>query len=225
MWRRALRSGTSGTMLPFEIPPGTTLRTLITDVVPGAHAKLVPQSASGQAFRAVIAIDGAMSFTANVQGAHIDVREGEEKKVDFWMTFDAPVAQRFLDDWMGPQTFTPKFVPPVGPHADLKFPTDPRVLERLAMVSGKVELALTDFPIGDGNTRIAMTLASGAAAKRTIDREDPDVVIEITTDAFLRILAGTLPPEDAIADNQVTLKGKRLVALQFALALSPFFPK
>lgn len=210
-------------MLPIAIPAGTTLHSLFTDVVPAAHAKLVAAGDDARSFCAVIAVDGGASFRAEIRGAHMDVRDGEEadrKRIDFWMTFDEEVAQAFLDDWTGPQRFAPSFAPP----GDLKLLTDPRVLRHLAMVSGKVELALTDFPLDGESSRIAMTIASGAAAKRTIDRDDPDVIVEATTEAFLRLLAGKLTPEEAIVDNHVTVRGKRLVAMQFALALAPFFP-
>jgi hypothetical protein len=208
-------------MFPFEIPPGTTVRALVTDVIPRAHAELVPKSAGPETFRAVIAIDRGPSFTADVRAGAIDVREVEEKKVDFWITFDEPVAARFLADWSSTKALAPKFAPP----GDVKLLTDPRVLKRLAMVSGKVEIALADFPGEDGPERVAMTIASGAAAKKTIDRDDPDVVVEATMSAFLRLLDGTLAPEEAIADNHVSVRGKRLVAMQFALALAPFFPQ
>jgi len=210
-------------VLPIAIPAGTTLRSLVTEVLPAAHAALVPAGAPADVFRAVIAVDGGESFTVEIRGAKMDVREGEreqKKLVDFWITFDEDVAERFLEDWSGPQRFAPKFVPP----GDVKAPTDPRLLKRLAMVSGKVELALDDFPMDEGPRRIAMTLASGAAAKRTIDRDDPDVVVEATSDAFLRLLAGSMTPEEAIAESHVAVRGKRLVAMQFALALAPFFP-
>jgi putative sterol carrier protein len=88
------------------------------------------------------------------------------------------------------------------------------------MASGKIELALVDL---DGE-RVAMTVAFGAAAKKTIDPDDPDVTIEATVAVFEEILAGKLAPEEAIAEGRVTVKGKKLLAMQMALALAPLAP-
>ena len=55
--------------------------------------------------------------------------------------------------------------------------------------------------------------------------DDPDVSISIALPAFLEVLAGTLGPDQAIAEGRVKLTGKKLVAMQFALALVPYFPE
>jgi hypothetical protein len=94
-------------------------------------------------------------------------------------------------------------------------------LKRLALVSGKAELALADL----GGHRAAVTIATGARAKGPIDAEDPDVVVETELATLERMLAGSLPPEDALGDDAVTVRGKRLVAMQYALALAPFYPR
>jgi putative sterol carrier protein len=203
-------------MFPFEIPVGATVESLFTEVIPAAHARLVPASAGAETFVAVIAVEGDASYTATVRAGGIDVRKGEEKGPAFWMVVDADAVQMFLDDWTGAKRYVPTFTPP----GDLRFPSDPRVLKRIAMVSGKVQLALSDFE----GERITMTVASGAAAKKTIDTDDPDVVVELSSDVFLRLLRGEIAPETAIVDELVTVKGKKLVAMQFALALAPFFP-
>jgi hypothetical protein len=39
------------------------------------------------------------------------------------------------------------------------------------------------------------------------------------------MLAGTLAPEEALADGDVQVRGNRMLALQLALAVAPFYPK
>ena len=204
-------------MLPFEIPAGTTLDTLFTDVLPRTHAKMVPATAGTERFTVVCRVVGWKSFTLEIRGAALAVREGEEAGASFWQVVTRETAQRFLDDWLGEKRFGP-LTPPKGPMVSL---SDPRILKRLSLVSGKVELALTDVATG----RMAMTAASGSAAKKAIHTDDPDVVIEAPSSALLRLLDGKLSPEDALVDGSVTIRGKKLVAMQLALALGPFYPK
>ena len=66
-----------------------------------------------------------------------------------------------------------------------------------------------------------MALAAGPDASLY---DDPEASIRIRLPAFQQILAGKIGPDEAIADGHVTLKGKKLVAMQFALALVPYFP-
>ena len=204
-------------MLPFEIPAGTTLDTLFTDVLPKTHAKLVPAAAGTERFVVVSRVVGFKSFTLEICGNVLTVREGEEAGANFWQMVTRETAQRFLDDWLGDKRLAPTSLPK-GPLISL---SDPRILKRLSLVSGKVELALTDVVGG----RMAMTTASGSAAKKQIHGDEPDVVIEAPGSALTRLLEGKLSPEDALMDGAVTIRGKKLIAMQFALALAPFYPK
>ena len=97
--------------------------------------------------------------------------------------------------------------------------TDPRILRRVQMVNGRVELALSDFSLG----RAALTLASGAAANKAIEPGRADATIELTMKTFDQVLAGELRPDAAIADGRFALSGKKMIALQYALAVGPFF--
>ena len=204
-------------MLPLEIPPGTTLDTLFTEVLPRTHERLVPALAGTDRFVVVSRVVGWKSFTMEIRGAVLLVREGEEPGANFWQVVTRETAQRFLDDWLGDK----RLAPAAHAKATLVSLSDPRILKRLSLVSGKVELALTDMTGG----RMAMTVASGAAAKKEIHADDPDVVIEAPSSALLRLLDGKLSPEDALVDGSVTIRGKKLVAMQLALALGPFYPK
>jgi putative sterol carrier protein len=203
-------------MLPFELPAGTTLTTLITHVMPRAHAALVPASGTGETWTAIVAIDSGERFTAVVRGNDVTVREGEDRARAFWIILHAGTAQHFLDDWLGPRNYAPKFTPP----GEVRWIGDPRLLKRLAMVSAKVELALTDFE----GERATMIIASGAAARKALDGDDPDVVVEMAMASFTELLRGEITPDAAIAEQHVTVKGKKLVAMQLALALAPLFP-
>jgi putative sterol carrier protein len=68
-----------------------------------------------------------------------------------------------------------------------------------------------------------MTLSLGAPARKRAP--DPDVVIETSLATYVRMLAGELGPEDALVDGDVRVDGKRLLAVQLAFAVAPFFPR
>ena len=87
------------------------------------------------------------------------------------------------------------------------------------MADGRVELALDD----DGE-RIAIVFGFGGATRRAIDPEDADVVIETRRVTFERILRGELAPDEVLSDGDVKVRGNRLLALQLALAVGPFYP-
>ena len=56
-WVRVRFAARTGAVLPFEIPPGTTPRTLLTELLPRDHARLVPAEA-GRA-RVLVQVDDA----------------------------------------------------------------------------------------------------------------------------------------------------------------------
>jgi hypothetical protein len=161
---------------------------------------------------------GLERFTLAIDGATLDPHAAHTR-VDLVLAIDEATVQRFLDDWMGPGRWLPRFEPRGG----VLLLTDPRLVRRLGMVSGSIELAIVDFEGG----RAGMTLAAGARATRDQEGDEDaacDVVVELSTRTFELLLAGTLRPDEAIIDKHVTVRGKTLVAMQFALALVPFFP-
>ncbi len=125
---------------------------------------------------------------------------------------DEGTAQLFLDDWLGPKTLAPSFEP-----RGLASITDPRFLRGFATVKGVLSVTLDDF---EGKSA-TLLVASGPDASLY---DDPDASIHIKLPAFQQILAGVLAPDEAIAEGHVTLTGKKLVAMQFALTLVPYFP-
>jgi putative sterol carrier protein len=98
--------------------------------------------------------------------------------------------------------------------------SDPRVLNRVAMASGRIELALVDV---DGE-RLAIVLGFGDAAGKPIDPDDANVVVEAHLATMERVLGGELGPEEALADGNVKVRGNRFLAMQLALAVAPFYP-
>jgi hypothetical protein len=208
-------------MRPIEIPPGTTLKGLFTDVLPATHAKFVSQPPSTEAHVCVFRFAGGPSFTVTVRGREVEVRDGEVSWSTLWVATSVGAAERILADWTGAQRFLPKSMP----QGALAL-SDPRILKRLMMVSGRIELAVPDFHDGtsDEGPRISLTVGAGEAAKKGIITDEPDAVVEVRMAVLERILGGNLPPEEAIAGGHVTLRGKTLVAMQFALALAPMFP-
>lgn len=203
-------------MFPIEIPAGSTVESLFTDFAVELHKRFVTEHAKEEHVAAV-KIFGGPSYTYRVRGRDLLVEEGEPRSAPLWMATKLETVERFLADWTGPKRYFPRFAPPAGALVML---SDPRVMKRLGMVSGRVEMALVDFE-GD---RVSMTIGCGEAARRGIDVDDPDVVIEAKTRTFDKLLEGKLAPEDALADGDVVQKGKKLVAMQLALALAAFYP-
>jgi hypothetical protein len=207
-------------VLPASVPAGTTPRSFLTALLPAEHARLVP-SRAGRA-RVLVHL-GDDRFLLSADGDRLNVSEftdplpptdAAEAPADVLVSFDEPTVRRFLEDWSGPRRWLPRFEP-----REVALLTDARLLRRLAMVMGRIELAIDDFE----GSRAAVTLAAGSRAIKNLDA-DPDVSVELSMDTFERLLAGTLGPDEAIADRHVTVRGKTLVAMQFALALVPFFP-
>jgi putative sterol carrier protein len=215
----AFRPGAAALLLApmflIDIPAGTTLETLLTEVVPALHVRYVTDDSKDE-YAAVVRVEDGPSYTYVVQGRSIRVDEGEADRVRLWISVKRDAVELFLADWMGPKRFVPTFVPPGG----VVLFTDPRILKRLVMATGKLEVALSDHESG----RVAMTVAFGDAAKKGIDTDDPNVVLEGKTRALERILSGDLAPEEALVDGDVSVKGNRFVAMQLALALAPFYP-
>jgi putative sterol carrier protein len=201
----------------MEIPKDTTLESLVEHVIPAIHAQLVPTDASTEAFTVAVRIDNGRSWTAHICGGEMRIVEGESERPTLWFFTTARAVERFLEDATGPRRFVPKFEPVAGGAAVL---SDPRVVRRVAMANGRVELALRD----DGGERLAIVIGFGSAARKRIDPEDADVVIEAGTVTLERVLAGSLAPEDALVDGNVQVRGNRLLALQLALAIAPFYP-
>jgi hypothetical protein len=208
-------------VLPASVPPGTTPRSFLTSLLPAEHARLVPARA-GRA-RVLVRV-GDEHLTLSADGDHLAVSEVEPDTLtneadgapDVAVFVDEATFVLFLEDWIGPRRWLPRFEP-----REVALLTDARLLRRIGMVTGTIELAIDDF---DGS-RVSVRLAAGARA--TAARESdapPDVTVELSMDTFERLLAGTLAPDEALADRHVSVRGKTLVAMQFALALVPFFP-
>jgi hypothetical protein len=205
-------------MLPIEIPPGTTATVLVTEIVPALHAKMVPADAPADAFAVAVHIEVEGRWTVRVRGALMTVSDGEEAGATpaLWMWTTARAVERFLEDAAGDKRMLPRFAP-VGGVGTM---SDPRVLKRVAMASGRIELALVD----ERGERHALVFGFGAAAKKAMDPEDADTVIEADLATVERVLRGELGPEEALADGNVRVKGNRFLAMQLALAVAPFYP-
>jgi hypothetical protein len=207
-------------MLPLEIPPGTTIESLVTEVIPAAHARLAGESARGDAFAVALRIDGCGSWTVRIRGREMRVDVGEEPRPTLWMYMTREMANRFLQDALGPRRLVPQARPHLVHPGGVLTMSDPRVLKRVAMASGRIELAVLDE---DGG-RLAIVFGFGDATRRPIDPEDPDTVAEAPIATLECVLRGERGPEEALASGDVTVRGSRLLALQLALAVAPFYP-
>lgn len=204
-------------MLPLEIPAGTTIESLLTEVVPALHARMVGADAPAEEYAVAVSVEGRGSWVVRIRGRDMTVEEGEIERPSLWMHTTERAIERFLEDATGPRRLVPRFAP-VGGVGTM---SDPRVLKRVAMASGRIELAARD----EDGERIAIVFGFGAATRRPIDPEDADVVVEARLSTVERVLGGELGPEDALADGDVTVRGNRLLALQLALAVAPFYPR
>ena len=206
-------------MFPIDIPKGTTIDSLLMKVLPETHARFVRDDAPKDELHVTLRLEGGATYAVRVKGRELTVREDDtaaDAPVSLWVSVAKSSLQLVLDDWLGPKRFVPKATPPGG----MVVMTDPRILKRLMMISGRLELAVTDFE----GARVAMTVGAGNAAKKGIDTEDPDAVIEAKMATVEQLLALTMAPEEILAGGHVVLRGKSFLAMQFALAIAPFFP-
>ncbi len=204
-------------MNAFEIPPDTTIRSLIEAVAPALHARLVPEDAPSEALTVNVRIEDAGSWTVHIRGREMRVAPGEADRPTLWLFTTARSVELFLEDATGPQRLAPRFQSSATPTVL----SDPRLVRRAAMAHGRIELALRDFE----GERLAVVFGFGHAARKRIDPDDADVVVEAGLGIVERMLAGTLAPDAALADGDVEVRGNRMLALQLALAIAPFYPQ
>jgi putative sterol carrier protein len=202
----------------MDIPAGTTIQSFVEDVVPAIHAELVPTDAPREPYVIAVRVGDEEGWTVHIQGPEMRVIAGEAERPTLWLFTTNRAVERFLEDATGPRRFLPKFEP-VGGAGGAAVLSDPRIVRRVAMANGRIELAVND----DGE-HLAIVLGFGTATRKRIDPEDADVVIETSMGTLERVLAGTLAPEDALVDGNVKVRGNRMLALQLALAVAPFYP-
>lgn len=212
-------------MLPFQAPPGTTARDYLFRVVPEAHRALVPAPAGDAAANARrwdvrVELLGHAAFRYAIDGAALtateDARDGDGK-AHLVLALEKLDVDRFLADWSGARRYVPKFEP-----RGAALVTDPRMLARVAMVTGSLAAIVPDFECGPLRLHIA---AFGGKLGRFDPRdEDADVSVELPLRMLEDLLAGRLAPDVALSSGDAALRGKKLVAMQLAFALAPFFP-
>ncbi len=207
-------------MLPFDVKLGTTAFELFTEVIPRAHRQLVPKHGDREELVVHISVEGDPSCNALrcvVRGADISVTPTtgkDEPQAHLYLLLHDDSVRAFLDDWGTDKKYLPKFSP-----KGASIFTDPRVLRRLAHVTGSIELALPNFPSGRASLRAG---AFGGREARVKLTREADVTVESSNDLFDLLLAGEMRPEEALSDSRVTVTGRKMVALQFAFALAPF---
>jgi hypothetical protein len=208
-------------MLALSIPADTTPESLIRDVLPREHKAHVPAGTRGKS-KIGVTIDRA-SWALSVDGLSATATEDRDLEgCDFRLHTTRAAALAFIADWLGPKTLLPTALP----AGDLpRVPTDPRILARVTAVTGSLELALRDLEIGGKKTRVSIVIVAGSATKKKYFYEEPDAIVETSVATYKRILAGKLTPDAALADGDVTVSGKKLVAMQYAFAVAPFQPK
>ncbi|MDP9037503.1 MAG: hypothetical protein M3O50_22125 [Myxococcota bacterium] len=203
-------------MLPLDIiPVGTTVQTLVTEVVPEVHARLVEEGGPDEELAIAVRIDGSGSWTLRIRRNVMTVDEGEDQRVSMWLYATTRDVERFLEDALGPGRLGSKTLQRGG----VSTVTDPRVIKRLALASGRIELAVHD----ESDERIAMVLGFGGAARRPIDPVAPDAVVEAQIATVERVLRGQIAPDEALGSGAVTVRGSRLLPMQLALAMAPFW--
>ena len=209
-------------MLPLDIPPGTTVETLITRAIPELHARLVGSAMSGalseERFVVNVQIGDRANWALHIRGPAMLVGEGHESNPTLWMYASEDSAARFLEDALGPRRLLPPAPARAAHGGDVVTLSDPRVVRRVAMANGRVELAVID----EAGGRISVVFGFGNAARRPIRPDRPDTVVEAQLPALQRVLRGEQGPEEALASGDVSVRGSRLLAVQLALAIAPF---
>jgi putative sterol carrier protein len=216
-WLATWSTRSSLSMLPLDVPPDTTIALLVTQVIPELHARLVGPEGPSDVFTIAVRIEGYGSWTVRIRGPEMRVDPGETDRPTLWMYTTQEMADRFLQDAIGPRRLLPR-PPPVSVKGVLTM-SDPRVIKRVAMASGRIELAALE----DDGGRIALVFGFGDAARRPIDPSDPDTVAEAPIAVLERMLRGDCGPEEALSSGEVTVRGSRLLAFQLALAIAPFY--
>jgi hypothetical protein len=207
-------------VLPFDVKLGTTPFELFTEIIPRAHRQLVPKLGDRDELIIAVSVDGDPETNALrcvIRGAEISVSaaaDNSDSDAHLYLLLRIDSLQAFLNDWGTDKKYLPKFSP-----KGASIFTDPRVLRRLAHVTGSIELALPNFPSGRASLRAG---AFGGRQARVKWDRDADVTVESSLDLFDLLLAGEIRPEEALSDSRVTVTGKKMVALQFAFALAPF---
>ena len=208
-------------LFPLDVPPGTTIETLVTEIVPAMHARWVDGARSTERFAVTVRIEGHGGWTFRIQGGSMRTEPGEAARPTLWVYTTAACAERFLADALGPRRLMPKIDPKTLASSAPKMLSDPRVVRRVAMASGRIEIAVVD----DDGTRLAVVFGFGDAARRAMDPEDPDTVVEVRTATLDGILRGERAPEEVLASGDVSVRGRRLLAMQLALAVGSLYPK
>jgi hypothetical protein len=208
-------------MLPLDIPPGTTLESLVTDAIPALHARLVGPGGPTDWFTVALRIEGRASWTVRIRGREMRVDDGEEARPTLWMYTTEEMAERFLEDALGPKRLLPKVAADVAQAGGAVTWSDPRLVQRVAMASGRIELAVVD----ERGERLFVVFGFGTATRRPIDPDSPDTVVEVPIATLRSVLSGARGPEEALAAGDVTVRGSRLLAMQLALAVAPFCPR
>ncbi len=192
------------------------MESLVTSVLPALHATYVPDDVPSEPFMLSLRIEGSGGWTAQIRGRHMQVERGEADCPTLWLFTTTPTVERFLEDAASEGRFLPKSLPPAGSVCVL---TDPRLIKRIALANGRMELALRDA----GGERLAVFLGFGDSARRPPGAVRADVAIEATLPALERILGGALPPDEALLAGHVEVRGNRLMAIQLALAVAPLY--
>jgi putative sterol carrier protein len=203
-------------MLPNFVPAGTSVASFFERVLPEAHRTAVPADASAGELAILVRIETGDGYLYSIRGRDVSVTRADKAEAHLVLTTTADALAFFLADWSGPRRFAPSFVPAQG----VRLITDPRVVKRLAQATGKIELLLTGLEAGDA--RLVLSAAGGK--KHRENGRPADAAIETKVSVFEELLGGRLLPDEAITAAHVSVRGKKLVALQFAFAVAPFFP-
>jgi putative sterol carrier protein len=194
------------------VPPDTTVESLVTEVVPALHARLVGDDAPTDPLSIALKVDGCGLWTMRIRGRVMRVDAGHEPRPTLWMHTTERAVARFLEDARRPGWLLSP------PGAGVATVTDPRVIKRIAMANGRIELALRH----EDGERVAVVFGFGDAARRPIRPEAPDATAEGTMKTLDRAMRGELRPDEAITSGEVKVHGSRLLVMQLALAIAPF---
>jgi hypothetical protein len=208
-------------MFALTVEREDTLETLIDARLRAHHERSVRVHAAGQELSRArewtigMRIRRRFTRTVVIHGPKFSVADRTPDACDMWVSTDEASAAYFLADAKGERRLcgTPH------PSMPIATPTDPRLLSRIASESAKVECALR---MADG-TRLLLMFGCGKHAARGIDDFDPEVELEVPEAVFVAVSQGRTTPSGALEHPDLSIRGKKLVAVKLALALAPLF--
>jgi hypothetical protein len=182
--------------------------------LPGAFA------AAGQALpagaptvRTTISGAGGGTWEIRAQGTTLSIGEAGKDPPDIWIRQSVADLRVALG---APDPDLPELVPPGWSVRDLLFAADPRDVDLVRQVSGRVAFEI------DGRRRRRWALDVGFG-KAGVSAGRPRTTVRIDGATVEGMRAGTVPPMQMLLDGRLKVEGDRALAMQLLLLVGGRF--